>query len=104
MVLLLQSFSCSAPDGDRTRLTGVQFAVTLLVHTVLFLPLSMMRMVPLGLTTMEQGPVEVVLVVYVTLPVLSFTVMVQLSLSVALPLPGGTTMLLGPVGLTRTGV
>ena len=103
MVLLLQSFSCSVPVGNRVRLTGGQAAVALLLHTVLLVLTSTMLMVPLGLMTSLQGPGEVALVLYVTLPVLSVTVSVQLSLSVALValLGAGSLMLVGPVPVAR---
>ena len=103
MVLLLQSFSCSVPVGNRVRLTGVQAAVALLLHTVMFVLVSTMLMVPLGLMSIVQGPAEVVLVLYVTLPVLSVTVSEQLLLSVAVValLGAGSIMLDGPVAVER---
>ena len=103
MVLLLQSFSCSVPVGNRVRLTGVQAAVALLLHTVLLVLVSTMLMVPLGLMSIVQGPAEVVLVLYVTLPVLSVTVSEQLLLSVAVValLGAGSIMLDGPVAVER---
>ena len=105
MVLLLQSFSCSTPLGCRARVMGVQAEVGgLLLHTVVLVLVSTMLMVPLGLMTSLQGPAEVVLVLYVTLPVLSVTVSVQLSLRVALValLGAGSVMLEGPLGLEKT--
>ena len=104
MVVLLQSFCCSVPVGCSERLTGVHAAVALLLHTVLLVLVSTMVMVPLGLMTILQGPGEVALVLYVTLPVLSVTVSVQLSLSVVVValLGAGNVMLEGPVVLERT--